>query len=186
MDVAPVDFHSSFYIKDNKMRFFRRIFQQQTPTPLPAIDFLEVDFESLTKKQRKEFLEQLPIRPIKSLKLKNCNVFNDGCCADGSNYITTIFRQLLKNPFIETLQLDKEFISTYFSYMYREQPRYQSSGSGNILLQRLLGMHSLKTLIIPVPGEVNFKHLEEYLTDPDCRLESLELISGITVQQLED
>ena len=124
---------------------------------------------------------QLATINVKRLHLINCNIYDESCCGRDSNYLPQIYQELVKNPYIETLKLDEQFISSYDNKDYLI-PRLTE----NTFFNELLKMTSLRTLIIPVPDYLNFEHLREYLTNKKCKLQNLKLTTGLTPYQMTE
>ena len=190
-------FYNKIYIKENIMarshvlsslvRFFS---PTKIPSSLPpAVELsiqnkLPVDFGGLRHYERKQFIRQLATINVKTLHLINCNIYDERCCGTGDNYLPKIYQELVKNPYIETLKLDKQFISSFCNNMPVERPHFEQSKTQNKFFNELLKMTPLRTLIIPDPDDLNFEHLSEYLTCEDCQLHTLEITSGLKTRQI--
>ncbi len=154
----------------------------------PGIVELAIDGQSISEAQMAKYLKELPTAQLKTLSLINFNRLSHdtlGCFSrlfrhHGQNYIMRVLAAIQRNPYIETLTLGREFTSLYKNEDDKDNRYF-------VTFNNFLYFRSLKELIIDNWGWEPrvFNSLQTYLTDPNCKLEILELKRGLNADEIK-
>lgn len=147
---------------------------------IPIVE-LNLGLAKLKSSELEFIVNSLDDAHITRLKLSNMNYFEKKIpLKNKKSLILLAMEKVVKNPFIESLELGPEFLSIV----------QQQKGAmfGIIVDFKILSkMSNLKCLIL---DNVNwnpssFETLQAYLTDPQCKLKSLYIKRGLNAKQIE-